>query len=179
MGTKAPFYKICIVGDYGVGKTTLLHQYLERRFKSDVQSTIASNFFVKHLKIPNVRSLVTLQIWDLAGQERYKWLRQAFYKGAKGIIFVFDLIREPTFEHLKNWKIEVESIIGIVPSILIGNKVDLLNPRERVITPEETESLKSHLQACDYNEASAKQGNGVDNIFLKLTIEMYNHFNSK
>ncbi|MFW9867955.1 MAG: Rab family GTPase [Candidatus Thorarchaeota archaeon] len=178
MGSKAPFYKICIVGDFGVGKTTLLHRYLERRFKSDVQSTIASNFFVKHLKIPNVKSLVTLQIWDLAGQERYKWLRQAFYKGAKGIIFVFDLIREPTFDHLKNWKVEVEDTIGVVPNILIGNKVDLLNPRERVITPEETETLKNLLQACDYKEASARLGNGVDNIFLKLTIEMHKHFDS-
>jgi len=54
MGSKIPFYKICIVGDFGVGKTTLLHQYLERRFNPNVSSTIGSNFFVQHIKIPNV-----------------------------------------------------------------------------------------------------------------------------
>jgi len=85
MGIKSAFYKICIVGDFGVGKSTLLHQYLERRFISNVQSTIGSNFFVKHLKIPNVKSMVTLQIWDLAGQDHFKWVRRAFYKGAKGL----------------------------------------------------------------------------------------------
>lgn len=174
---KSAFFKICIVGDFSVGKSTLLHQYLERRFVSDVQSTIGSNFFVKHLKIPKVKHLVTLQIWDLAGQDHFKWVRQAFYKGAKGIILVFDLARKETFNHLGKWKEEVEDTIGKVPWILVGNKLDLVNPSKRVI-PEEQCIIYSHkMGAIDYNETSAKLGTGVDGIFYNLSVEMHKKFN--
>ena len=178
MGIKSVFYKICIVGDYGVGKSTLLHHYLERRFISNVQSTIGSNFFVKHLKIPNVRNMVTLQIWDLAGQDHFKWVRQAFYKGAKGIAIVFDLSRKETFEHLASWIDEVENTIGFVPRILVGNKLDLINPNGRSISEQDCLKFKQKIKACSYEETSAKSGIGVDKIFYKLTLEMNKKFRS-
>ncbi|MFW9874555.1 MAG: Rab family GTPase [Candidatus Thorarchaeota archaeon] len=178
MDIKAAFYKICIVGDFGVGKSTLLHQYLERRFIPNVQSTIASNFFVKHLKIPNVRNVITLQIWDLAGQDHFKWVRQAFYKGAKGIAFVFDLSRKETFEQLASWIKEVEDTIGNVPRILVGNKLDLVNPHKRAISKINCLTYKQKINACSYVETSAKLGTGVDNIFYKLTFEMNKKFKS-
>ncbi|MFX1281226.1 MAG: Rab family GTPase [Promethearchaeota archaeon] len=174
---KSAFFKICIVGDFGVGKSTLLHQYLERRFISDVQSTIGSNFFVKHLKIPNVKPLITLQIWDLAGQDHFKWVRQAFYKGAKGIVFVFDLAREETFNHLKTWIEEVESTIGKVPRILVGNKLDLVNHGERVVPKEKCTDFSQYMSSISYEETSAKLGTGVDGIFYKLSVEMNKKFN--
>ncbi|MFX0083711.1 MAG: Rab family GTPase [Candidatus Hodarchaeota archaeon] len=177
MGIKSAFYKICIVGDYGVGKSTLLHQYLERRFISNVQSTIASNFFVKRLKIPNVKNMVTLQIWDLAGQDHFKWVRQAFYKGAKGIVIIFDLSRKETFDHLTTWISEVENTIGFVPRILVGNKLDLINPHTRVIPEQDHLYFKQTINACSYEETSAKLGTGVDNIFYKLTLEMNKKYN--
>lgn len=173
---KAAFFKICIVGDFSVGKSTLLHRYLERRFVSDVQSTIGSNFFVKHLKIPNVKHLITLQIWDLAGQDHFKWVRQAFYKGAKGIIFVFDLAREGTFNHLEKWIEEVEGTIGKVPWILVGNKLDLVNPSERVIPEQKCINFSQKMGAIAYNETSAKSGTGVDGIFYNLSVEMHKKF---
>ncbi|MFX1345840.1 MAG: Rab family GTPase [Promethearchaeota archaeon] len=172
MGIKSVFYKICIVGDFGVGKSTLLHHYLEGRFISNVQSTIGSNFFVKHLKIPNVKNLVTLQIWDLAGQDHFKWVRQAFYKGAKGIVVVFDLSRKETFEHLNSWMKEVEDTIGIVPRILVGNKLDLINPIERIIPKQECLSYKEKIKASSYEETSAKLGTGVIQIFSRLARDM-------
>jgi small GTP-binding protein len=174
---KTNFFKICIVGDFGVGKSTLLHHYLEGRFISDVQSTIGSNFFVKHLRIPNVKSLITLQIWDLAGQDHFKWVRQAFYKGAKGMVFVFDLAREETFDHLNNWVEEVESTIGFVPRILVGNKLDLINPEKRIITQQDCNSFVREVKARSYEETSAKLGVGVEDIFYKLTLEMNKRFN--
>jgi len=172
MNIKANFFKVCIVGDFGVGKSTLLHHYLERRFISDVKSTIGSNFFVKHIKIPNVRNLITLQIWDLAGQDHFKWVRQAFYKGAKGMVFVFDLAREETFNHLSSWLEEVEGTIEYVPRILVGNKVDLVNPSERVILQQDCIDFAHQIKARSYEETSAKSGIGVDNIFYNLTLEM-------
>ncbi|MFX1326172.1 MAG: Rab family GTPase [Promethearchaeota archaeon] len=177
MGQKTQFYKICIVGDYSVGKSTLLHRYLERRFISNVKSTIGSNFFVKHLKIPNVKSIVTLQIWDLAGQDHFKWVRQAFYKGAKGIVFVFDLSRILTFQHIEIWYEEVENSAGFIPNILVGNKCDLINPSKHDIPIDDKDSLKEQINACAYEETSAKSGKGVDDIFTKLTIEMNKFYN--
>ena len=173
MGELSLFYKICIVGNFGVGKTTLLHRYLENRFNPNVTSTIGSHFFVKHLKIPNVKNLITLQIWDLAGQEHFKWVRYVFYKGAKGIVYVFDLTRKNTFEDIIGWKKEVENSIGFLPNVLVGNKLDLVNSEEKLITDQDSDSLRQHLDAYAYYETSAKTGTGVNFVFKKLTSEMY------
>ncbi len=173
MGLKFPFYKVCIVGDFNVGKTTLLHQYLERRFTPNTASTIGSNFFVKRIKLPNVQNLITLQIWDLAGQQHFKWVRQEFYKGAKGIVYVFDLTNKKTFENLTNWKEEIEKVIDGFSSILVGNKADLLNSENRVIEKEESENCKQFLAACEYFETSAKSGTNVEDFFFKLVSYMY------
>ncbi|MFX1390058.1 MAG: Rab family GTPase [Promethearchaeota archaeon] len=174
MGIKLPFFKICIVGDFGVGKTTLLHQYLERRFTPNVASTIGSNFFVKRLKIPEVENLITLQIWDLAGQQHFKWVRQEFYKGAKGIVYVFDLNNKKTFESLTEWKKEIDKSINSFSSILIGNKLDLINNEHRLIKKEESQKIQQYLSACDYIETSAKSGSNVEKFFLTLITYMYN-----
>ncbi len=173
MGSKIPFYKICICGDFGVGKTTLLHQYLERRFTPNVGSTIGSNFFVKYVKIPNIKDNFTLQIWDLAGQEHFKWVRHEFYKGAKGIVYVFDLKRKKTFENIPKWKDEIEEVLKSFSSVLVGNKLDLIKHEKRVIKKQEAESLKKTISACTYFETSAKIGTGVEEFFLKLISHIY------
>jgi small GTP-binding protein len=170
----ANFFKICIVGDFGVGKTTLLNQYLEKRFTPNVASTIGSNFYVKYIKISNVKNVITLQIWDLAGQAHFKWVRQEFYKGAKGIVYVFDLTNKKTFESLKNWKKEIEkSISKGFSNVLVGNKLDLIEPEDNGIDKEEWDNLKQILTACGYFKTSAKLGTGVDDLFLKLVTHMY------
>ncbi|MFX1364113.1 MAG: Rab family GTPase [Promethearchaeota archaeon] len=173
MRTKIPFYKICICGDFSVGKTTLLHQYLQRRFTPNVGSTIGSNFFAKYIRIPNIKDTFTLQIWDLAGQDRYKWVRHEFYKGAKGIVYVFDLTRRNTFENIKKWKDETEKVLGNLSSVLVGNKLDLINSGNRIVEKREAESLKKNISACEYFEASAKIGTSVEEFFLKLVSHIY------
>jgi small GTP-binding protein len=172
-GVKIPFYKICIVGDFGAGKTTLVHQYLERRFAPNVGSTVGSNFFVKCIKIPNNRDVFTLQIWDLAGQEHFKWVRHEFYKGAKGIVYVFDLTRKKTFENISNWKDEIKKVLGDFSSVLVGNKLDLINHENRVIKKQESEILKKKIGSCAFYETSAKIGTGVEKFFLKLVSHIY------
>jgi small GTP-binding protein len=170
------FFKICIVGDFSVGKTTLLHQYLERRFTPNVASTIGSNFFVKRIKIPNIQNFIILQIWDLAGQQHFKWVRQEFYKGAKGIVYVFDLTNRKTFESLTSWKKEIQKIIKDFSSILVGNKADLIDDEKKTINKEETDNLRQNLSAHDYIETSAKSGTNVNDIFSKLITYMYKKY---
>ncbi len=170
MSLNKSYFKVCIVGDYGVGKSTLLHQFLEKRFLSNVQSTIGSNFFIKNVKIPGTNRFITLQIWDLAGQDHFKWVRKAFYIGAKGVAYVFDLTRKETFDHIIKWKEEVENVSGFIPNVLVGNKSDLFE--EKIISIDESNSLKRNIGACSFDETSAKLGTGVDNIFTQLSLEM-------
>ena len=171
------FFKICIVGDSEVGKTTTLNQYLKRRFVPGAQRTIGSNFFVKYIKFPEIEHIVTLQVWDLAGQPRFKWVRYAFYKGAKGIVYAFDLTRKDTLVNILTWKEEVESKIGIVPNILVGNKLDLLTSENRTINLEEVGYVQQQISAMDYVETSAKTGIRVDDVFTKLTLKIFNSNN--
>lgn len=173
VGSTKYFFKICIVGDSEVGKTTILNQYLKRRFVPDAQRTIGSNFFVKYVKIPEVDSMVTLQFWDLAGQPRFRWVRYAFYKGAKGIVYAFDLTRKDTLDHILTWKEEVESKIGIVPNILVGNKLDLLTSEDRTTYLDDVYRIQQQVSASEYIETSAKIGTKVEDVFSKLTLEIY------
>jgi len=173
---KQNFFKICIVGDSGAGKTTILHRYLSGRFKSKAEITIGSNFFVKYLKLPEIKNLLTLQVWDLAGQEYFKWVRLAFYKSAKGIIYVFDLTRKDTLERLKNWKEEIEGQIGICPSVLVGNKTDLINPQAQIILKEEIKNYCQNLGTRAYFETSAKLGTNIDDVFYRLAADMYDYY---
>jgi len=173
---KQNFFKICIVGDSGAGKTTILHRYLSGRFKSKAEITIGSNFFVKYLKLPEVKNLLTLQVWDLAGQDYFKWVRLAFYKSAKGIIYVFDLTRKDTLERLKNWKEEIEGQIGSCPSVLVGNKTDLINPQGQIILNEEIKKYCQNLGTRAYFETSAKIGTNIDDVFYRIAADMYEYY---
>ena len=177
VGSSKYFYKVCIVGDSEVGKTTLVNQYLKRRFVADAQRTIGSNFFVKYVKIPDVKHLLTLQIWDLAGQPRFKWVRYAFYKGASGIVYAFDLTRRNTLDNIITWKEEVEGKIGVVPNIFVGNKVDLINSENSFINKEEIYRFKEFLSASTYLETSAKLGTNVKDVFDELALKMYKNTN--
>ncbi len=172
VGSNKYFFKICIVGDSEVGKTTILNQYLKRRFIPDAQRTIGSNFFVKYVKVPEIERLITLQFWDLAGQPRFRWVRYAFYKGAKGILYAFDLTRKNTLNNILTWKEEVESKIGIVPNILIGNKLDLITSENRLINLDDVNHIKQQVSASEYIETSAKIGTKVEDVFSKLTLEI-------
>jgi len=173
---KQNFFKICIVGDSGAGKTTILHRYLSGRFKSKAEITIGSNFFVKYLKLPEVKNLLTLQVWDLAGQDYFKWVRLAFYKSAKGIIYVFDLTRKDTLERLENWKEEIEGQIGSCPSVLVGNKTDLINPQGQIILNEEIKKYCQNLGTRAYFETSAKIGTNIDDVFYRIATDMYEYY---
>ncbi|MHA1194884.1 MAG: Rab family GTPase [Promethearchaeota archaeon] len=171
--SKNYIYKVCIVGDGGVGKTSMVLRYCEHSFKENYIMTIGSNFSMKTVELPEHPDLtVRLQIWDLAGQKHFSFVRPPFYRGASGIMYVFDLSRRSSFVNLTAWKTEVEKVIGRKPSVLVGNKVDLARSGQREISQVEGESLKQELGSSVYYETSAKEGDNIEDAFKTLTIEI-------
>lgn len=167
-------YKICIVGDGGVGKTTILYQYVDGKFVEDTQLTIGTNFFIKDIILKEFDVSIKLQIWDLGGQDHFAAVRCNFYNGARGIIYTFDLTRDSTFNNLIEWKNEVNNgLTEDFSSILVGNKLDLINEEDRVINLEDVLLMKEQLSVSEYFETSAKNNTRIDNAFRRLAIDIY------
>ena len=130
---KKNFLKIVILGDSGVGKTTLLQQYLSGRTTGNAKPTIGADFSKKEVMIDN--TLVTLQIWDTAGQEKFQSLGYAFYRGADCCALVYDITNGKSFENLSKWKDGFIEHAGpddakTFPFVLLGNKLDKESDRK-------------------------------------------------
>ena len=167
---KTYVYKVCVVGDGGVGKTSLISKFIKNSFSENYLMTIGSNFSVKPMVLSEYPKYnIILQIWDLAGQEQFKVVRPLFYKGAKAVIYVYDLTRESSFANLLNWKKEVEKVIGSKPSILVGSKLDLVRPDEKRAKEEEINQIMDDINTNLYFETSAKEGINVEIIFEEAT----------
>jgi len=166
-------YKICVVGNGGVGKTSMVLRYCENSFKESYLMTIGSNFSTKTVELANHPQLqIKLQLWDLAGQKHFSFVRPPFYRGATGIIYVFDLTRRSSFADLLEWRDEVEKVIGQKPCILVGNKLDLAREGYREVAEQDGESLKGEMHVMKYVETSAKEGDSVEDVFKVLTLEI-------
>ncbi|MFX1388987.1 MAG: GTP-binding protein [Promethearchaeota archaeon] len=169
---KSFIYKICVVGDGGVGKTSMVLRYCENSFKENYIMTIGSNFSTKQVDLdeyPNY--LVKLQLWDLAGQKHFSFVRPPFYRGSGATVYVFDLSRRSSFQNILNWKAEVEKVIGDgKPSVLVGNKLDLAEKGHREVGPGDAEALKKELNAIGYYETSAKENIKVEPVFKDVTL---------
>ena len=168
-------FKILLLGDSGVGKSSLLLRYTKNQFNQDIRSTIGVEFGVKYLKVDNIQ--LKIQIWDTAGMERYRALTSSYYKGAKGVIVVYDVCRKKSFENVDRWisdfksKAEEDAVI-----LLIGNKSDLINQRE-VNTEEAID--KSQKIKLAFMETSAKNNENVHKAFLTLIKEIIKIYREK
>ena len=165
-------FKIILIGNSGVGKSSILQQYMNHVFDSNYKITIGVDFLMKSLVINN--QIVKLQVWDTAGQERYKSMVASYYRGAHVALIVFDLTSHRSFEALPSW---IEAFYKSGPeqknTILIGNKKDLIN--ERQVTKEEVE-LFSQTNNMMYFETSAREGDNIDYVFnytAKKLLEFY------
>jgi len=162
-------FKIPIIGDGGVGKTTLTHRYLHGLFKESYHLTIGVDFFLKKFEIDGKK--VSLQIWDFAGEEKFRFLLPGVLNGAHGTIFMFDITRYATFENLSNWfnvfKEANEKFNQEVPALLVGSKTDLSGLR--TVPSKDAKSFAQNNNFNDYIECSSKNGENVEELFRKIT----------
>ncbi|MHA1238328.1 MAG: Rab family GTPase [Candidatus Odinarchaeia archaeon] len=156
-------FKVIIVGDGGVGKTSLTRRFSEGVFNSDYKLTIGVGFAVKTIKVEN--KTIKIQIWDTGGQERFSKIRLLYFKGALGSLIVFDVSNRESFNHVEKWIAEIRENCGTIPVILVGNKIDV---GSREVFTEEGEAL-AHKLGVSYIETSAKTGENIKECFTELT----------
>jgi small GTP-binding protein len=155
-------YKVSFCGPGGVGKTSLAKRLSGGEFSPLEKITIGIAHFVKRVKTDNGE--LTLIIWDLGGEERFRFLAPLFLKGTSIVVYVFDVSRHETFAEIDEWRQIVNDTIGRVPSILVGNKIDL----PRTVTREEAEAYALQTGMLGYFETSTATGAGVDEVLASL-----------
>jgi small GTP-binding protein len=161
--------KAVVVGDASVGKTSLLVRYVEGIFDPHYILTIGVSFFIKDVAINN--RIVRLQIWDTGGQEEFGPIRRLYYRGAKGVLLVYDKSNEQSFQRLDYWLKEIKQGCENVPIILIGNKADL----KAAITTEEGKRYAKE-QSLAFIETSAKTNLNTDAPFSTLAQLITEYF---
>lgn len=155
--------KILLIGDSGVGKSCLLVRFVEDKFSPSFITTIGIDFKIKTVDINGKK--VKLQLWDTAGQERFRTITTAYYRGAMGIILVYDVTDERTFTNIRQWfKTVSEHANDDAQLLLVGNKSDM---DTRVVTTEQGEGLAKEL-GIPFIESSAKDDSNVNDIFFTL-----------
>ena len=161
-------YKICIFGDGGVGKTTLTQRYMTGIFQEKYQLTIGMDFYLKKLEVDG--NEVSLQIWDFAGEEKFRFLMPGALLGAHAAIFMYDLSRYGTLENLNDWfslfKETIQKENEDIPFILVGSKLDLED--FRTVPKEKGLEMADQHGAIGWVECSAKDGTNVSRIFEEL-----------
>jgi Ras-related protein Rab-7A len=157
--------KLLLLGDAGVGKTSLLNQFVNREFTAQYKATIGSDFSSKQLDVDG--KFVTLQIWDTAGQERFQSLGPTFYRGTDCCILVYDVTRPPSFESINKWRSEFSQQLGLsnaddFPFLLFGNKSDLPS---KAVQPSAAREYAEMNGGMLFYEVSAKTGDNVQTGF--------------
>ena len=156
-------FKILIIGDSIVGKTSMLLKYVDNRFPETHIATIGAEYKIKTLTTDKYK--INLNIWDTAGQERFRAITKSFFNNANGIIFVYDITDKKTFDNVKNW-IKDSEYYGQFESVLCGNKVDLEKEKRQVKFDTLKEfGLKKKMEVF---ETSAKDGTNLEQAFQKL-----------
>lgn len=165
-------FKLCIFGDGGVGKTTLIRRFAKGVFEENILMTIGADFSVKNVDLGG--RTVTLRIWDFAGEDRFRVLLPAFAKGADGGIFMYDTTRYSSLGQIKDW-LSIFEYFGSenkskIPIIMVGGKIDLEDKRS--ISPEEALELSNTYELKGNYECSSKTGDNVEQIFEFIAKRM-------
>eukprot|EP00808_Paulinella_micropora_P011203 g16446.t1 len=157
-------FKLVLIGDSGVGKSCLLLRFADDNFTDSFISTIGVDFRFSTVTID--KKTVKLQIWDTAGQDRFRSITSAYYRSADGVIMVYDVTSSESFEHVEEWLSEVDRFANENTSkLLIGNKADLTD--EKQVTAETAEGFAEKV-GIPFIETSAKTSAKVDTAFLTL-----------
>lgn len=173
MNEKNNFYKILLVGDSMVGKTSLIKLYKEEELTLNTLPTVGCEYHIINKMVEN--KMIKLIIWDSAGQEKYRALTKSWYKGARGILLIFSIIDRKSFENIKRWFKDIEENLEDFSIFLIGNKMDL--KEKRVVSYKEGFELAKSIK-CNYFETSIFLDNlpihckTIDDIFWELILKI-------
>jgi Ras-related protein Rab-1A len=158
-------YKVLLLGDSTVGKTCFLMRYTDNTFQEIHMSTIGLDYRLKTMTL-NSGKQVKVQIWDTAGQDRFRAITKNYYKGAHGIILIYDVTNQITFDNVTNWITQIkEEASDKVTIFLVGNKID--DEKNRKVETEEGKKLAEEFKLKFY-ETSAKIGTNVETTFKDL-----------
>jgi len=168
-------FKLLLIGDSGVGKTCVLFRFSEDAFNSTFISTIGIDFKIRTIDLDGKK--IKLQIWDTAGQERFRTITTAYYRGAMGIMLVYDITNEKSFDNIRNWIRNIEEHAAAdVEKMILGNKCDM-NDKRQVST------VRGQDLAVEYNvkfmETSAKTSTNVEEAFISLARDIKKKMDKK
>jgi len=166
----AYLFKYIIIGDTGVGKSCLLLQFTDKRFRADHDLTIGVEFGARLISIEDKQ--IKLQIWDTAGQESFRSITRSYYRGASGALLVYDISRRDTFSHLSRWLEEAKNNGNVnMVVMLIGNKSDL---EKREVSYEEGAAFARQHELV-FVETSAKTAQNVEEAFIQTARKIYDN----
>ena len=168
--------KIIIIGDAGVGKTSLLHRFIFNKFQKDPKQTISVEYTSKLMKIQNKN--LRLQLWDTAGQERFKSVTKNFYKNAIGMIIVYDITNNESFKNCESWILDANQMVNKnCCCCLLGNKSDLKN--EKKVDDENIKKFCDKYSISSNFECSALTGENIEKVFSTLGDDIVTKINEK
>jgi len=168
-------FKITVIGDGGVGKTSLIKKYTKGSFKKEYIKTLGAQFSKYDEKIKN--SQVKLFFWDIAGQAEFSFMRPTFYKGSKAAIIVFSHApeeEEKSFTHISDWIEDIKKYCGDIPIVLFGNKIDLVIKES--LDDSKVENIINERSFLGYYKTSAKTGTGVYEAFQAIIKTLYEKY---
>ncbi|MHA2391230.1 MAG: Rab family GTPase [Promethearchaeota archaeon] len=180
--------KVILCGDAGVGKSSLLGQYVDGNFSEEYHQTLGANFLIKEMdlkriitkldiKNPRLREDIEekgfkLYFWDLGGQHDKLFSNEYYFIQALGSFIIFDILNRESFENINFWIQKTKELSGEIPFIILGNKIDL--NKKRVVSYEEAEEL-AKIFKVNYIETSAKTNKNVDKAFESLAVQILNN----
>jgi len=163
-------FKLLLIGDSGVGKTCILFRFSDDAFQTTFISTIGIDFKIKTIDLKGKR--IKLQIWDTAGQERFHTITTSYYRGAMGIMLVYDITNSKSFDNIAKWLRNIDEHANEdVEKMILGNKCDMQD--KRVVSKERGETI-AREHGIRFLETSAKANINIDRAFLDLAEAILN-----
>ncbi|MFX1390094.1 MAG: Rab family GTPase [Promethearchaeota archaeon] len=161
-------YKICVFGDSGVGKSTLVDRYLTDTFHDNIRSTLGATINIKIVKIKHGK--ITLQIWDFGGEEKFRFIFPSYAAGSSAGIYLFDLTNPESLTNISNWLTIYRRASRNAVTLLVGSKLDL--EVERVYRRGESLNLMKLYNFDNYIECSSKTGENISLLFRTVISEI-------